>query len=1265
MKNDNIYNDGTGAKTPVTPTPPQGKPAEAKKPSTAARKSPSFKKMAIIVAVFCVAIIGTLLVLAYVLPDKRPKDGDVTIGDITITQEKFDANYKEMDEYLDKYPEQRKNYEEGDLADITRKDLIKNAALKEQAKKCGVTIGIKDIAASYGGQTESEDIAAKDVESLFGRKGSFRYVRIENSAYTGNDKLTACTVASKNIFYAILVYDTEWFRGENVDPKQAQASFDAAKARMESEVLPLFKQKLSNDEIMAKADPTPPDEDYGKVIQPPLWSAYETKWSDGYFNDDPAITYEFNVGKMVSVNDATKNLKNVGDHTGVLVGENGAFVIVRYDSKSGDGSYDSWDSFLEEALGKYAHYDDMSVVIASIKHGARSILGKIVGFIVKNVLAASDCDATKTHGVPVYTTITGAGSIDSSTGIICSGSGFIIVSCDELAPTLSARAADGYKYVSSSIRTDGHAKCPGTLNTGERCRWTAGSKVGEANSDAAIHVNVVFEPDVPADSWSLVPSINVNQRVVRPGGILTFTSFIQNTGPSKSNSNYVVDGHVSRSGTANIDGGVVRNNGSNNYTATASDVGKDICATITVTPRAHDNDKSIMAKTCASVIKPDEDIPDINPDPRSGSNSGNVIVTNVTSGGSGDYVIAKPTDLVRWDYTMKVGTFLARPSGFIASNYPGFDNDRGTFSHSCSISGSPGSAGSLNCSRSSNGTTTLNNSVTVNQSHVNTDLKQTMNWDPTKSSISNPSTSYRYKTGSHRECSGEGDEVTCWMVDDYTTVTARYIQRTQTGSGSDSATAHIPVNYDTSVNIKGASYNDNQVFEPGQKVWMGGEMILKKINSGTHLGTYVTRTRGGQYELTLLEIAPGYDNAKRNGKSNSDPCGFYSSQPGLRDCKSLSRGAVPIHNPTGDTDVVDGVEFLIPDGSPLGTKYCFAISVSPAAVVNDKNQENWNNSVPTCIRVGKRPKVQTHNGGISAPGKIYTYVTDRTAAINKDGTASSTRGVFGSWSEYEALSPNMIQLGTLAAFQKPVTENRAALYNRMTFGNVNPSGGDAFGYFKSGPKNSVTDTINYFYSIAKSKMVIGASYSDATILTSNSEESVFNGTGTVTIGGGTVPKGHTAVIYTTGDVNITGNIQYASTTYEAAADIPQVVIISKKNIRIAEGVTRVDAWLIANNESSSIASTIFTCANSGETVKQVLNRINSRVCSNKLTVNGPVYAEKLHLLRTGGAETTSPKDPAEVFNLPPSTYLWAYTDAKKRNIGYAVVKYSIDVPPRY
>jgi uncharacterized protein YegL len=162
-------------------------------------------------------------------------------------------------------------------------------------------------------------------------------------------------------------------------------------------------------------------------------------------------------------------------------------------------------------------------------------------------------------------------------------------------------------------------------------------------------------------------------------------------------------------------------------------------------------------------------------------------------------------------------------------------------------------------------------------------------------------------------------------------------------------------------------------------------------------------------------------------------------------------------------------------------------------------------------------------------------------------------------------------------------------------------------------------------------------------------------TGTLTLNTSTLAPNKTVVLKVNGTVIIAGNQTYDSNNkgakYKDISQLPQLVIIANKII-INNAVTNVDAWLIARGSDGTIQTCEDTSASS----------INK--CTNKLTVNGPVMANHLNLLRTAGSGTgAASNDPAEVFNLRADAYLWAA--AHTIAYGRAQTVYTSELPARF
>jgi hypothetical protein len=186
-----------------------------------------------------------------------------------------------------------------------------------------------------------------------------------------------------------------------------------------------------------------------------------------------------------------------------------------------------------------------------------------------------------------------------------------------------------------------------------------------------------------------------------------------------------------------------------------------------------------------------------------------------------------------------------------------------------------------------------------------------------------------------------------------------------------------------------------------------------------------------------------------------------------------------------------------------------------------------------------------------------------------------------------------------------------------------------------------------------SKFQGGTALSSNSINIGSSYGGVYKVDHDITITGGSIAKGKWVAINANGHkVTISGDINYSNETIYKISEIPQLVIIAK-DIDISQSVTNVDSWLIARNGD------INTCHEHGTTSSLTVN-----ICTNKLTVNGPVMADKIYLRRTAGSGTQmNSGNPAETFNLRADAYLWAYERAREGASLHTT--YLNDLPPRY
>ena len=200
--------------------------------------------------------------------------------------------------------------------------------------------------------------------------------------------------------------------------------------------------------------------------------------------------------------------------------------------------------------------------------------------------------------------------------------------------------------------------------------------------------------------------------------------------------------------------------------------------------------------------------------------------------------------------------------------------------------------------------------------------------------------------------------------------------------------------------------------------------------------------------------------------------------------------------------------------------------------------------------------------------------------------------------------------------------------------------------------SSSSGTDDHYYNAPSASQLAGIYVAIAGSLHTPNVTFIGTRNGDLTLNTSTLAPSKSVILKVTGTVTIAGNQtnnpDNNGAGYKDISQLPQLVIIANK-IVINSGVTNVDAWLVAD--------TVQTCDYTGTPT------INT--CTQKLTVNGPVMANHLNLLRTAGSGVGTPASgyPAEVFNLRADAYLWAAAHAT--TIDRAQTVYSVGLPPRF
>jgi hypothetical protein len=324
----------------------------------------------------------------------------------------------------------------------------------------------------------------------------------------------------------------------------------------------------------------------------------------------------------------------------------------------------------------------------------------------------------------------------------------------------------------------------------------------------------------------------------------------------------------------------------------------------------------------------------------------------------------------------------------------------------------------------------------------------------------------------------------------------------------------------------------------------------------------------------------------------------------------------------------------------VGTKICYAFSVQP----HSSSDNQWAHSAPTCLIIGKKPKVQIWAGDLWSRGLVQT--------------STSIKGniTFGSWVEYSIFANGLIK-GTasgsaFAGAGLASADVSGCNYSTLSFTNAGSStcgsAGSTIGNYIT--SRSIPDVVASFPGA-------GTAISGTVVpndLPKNLPSSIVDvySASDLTLNGSTLVPAKSIIIKATGTVTINGDQRYTNGPYINISQLPQLVIIANK-IVINSSVTNVDAWLVAKNTEST--GEIDTCEVIGDT---------SDKCNLQLTINGPVIANKLDLRRTAGSGIGAASgDPAEVINLRADAYLWA--SARAIDGGHIQTVHTSELPPRF
>jgi hypothetical protein len=346
--------------------------------------------------------------------------------------------------------------------------------------------------------------------------------------------------------------------------------------------------------------------------------------------------------------------------------------------------------------------------------------------------------------------------------------------------------------------------------------------------------------------------------------------------------------------------------------------------------------------------------------------------------------------------------------------------------------------------------------------------------------------------------------------------------------------------------------------------------------------------------------------------NQEDPCTRLAS-PGC----SLAFGTE--QNGFSDKPAFSRTRTVDPTGYADGTWICFMMSVSKPTPGSATTR--WRHSALECTVKGSEPKVQ-----------IWGYDGKVRGDINTSLQATDGR-TYGSWGEYGLFS-NGINTGMASG------------------SGLLGGGGDA----QSGWSNlTFANTPSYGGFLSLSPYVLN--------------QNITEPNGGTSIGATTYAPGTKEVIRVNGTLRINGNLAYGyggGSSYNSITEIPRVVYIAD-DIVIAPGVTRIDPWLIATDDPSTVATErgrISTCSavNADPFIANASAGLRTGPCDNELRFNSPVIANEVYLYRTTRPGANGA--PAEIFNLRADAFLSSLSGGSSSR-PVATTDMVTELPPRF
>lgn len=456
-----------------------------------------------------------------------------------------------------------------------------------------------------------------------------------------------------------------------------------------------------------------------------------------------------------------------------------------------------------------------------------------------------------------------------------------------------------------------------------------------------------------------------------------------------------------------------------------------------------------------------------------------------------------------------------------------------------------------------------------------------------------------------------------------------------TGIGTYPACVYVPYDNDIQPCMGNGGSNScggEPEGEPGTKI-----TGVPKIKNGGGTNT----PSNTQWIITKWEVPSNKENIpipSQTDNEEKDPCRHYRSKFD----NSASNCGVVAKSGSGDNSIganatltnfgnISAIQnFSVPENAQIGTRFCFAISVSPRTLKDSDTPEKqaqvagkeWRHSAPLCFKVIKKPKLQIWGGGIFSR-----------KGVRGNNSIYETKGTFSSWGEFEAMAGRE---GRIINF----TSASSNIGTKLNFGNASSGWEELLGRSKDGHISAIAAAYGTATRNDASRRIAVENYNNSTLDGANADTAQRYG------------DGWTRIIYAK-NLFINSNI----TSRNNIANGVQQTIIVADNIRISNKVDRIDAWLITRGNG-----VVNTCAQTAN--NDTISYVNEANCSRQLKINGSILTNRFLPWRTAYSDIKNPDKPSEIINQRADSYLWA--NRQTGNIGRTVrTTYSKELPIRY